>query len=59
MKVTTRGRVTIPKSLRDEVDLRGGSEVDFEYIGDGKAIVRQAATPRSGLKRSSKRLASI
>lgn len=38
MKMTTRGRVTIPKSLRDEMGLKGGSEVDFEYIGEGRRL---------------------
>ena len=31
MKVTSKGRVTIPKKIRDDIGLRPGDEVDFQY----------------------------
>jgi len=29
MRVTTKGQVTIPKGIRDRLDIRPGSEVEF------------------------------
>jgi AbrB family looped-hinge helix DNA binding protein len=46
--VTSKGQVTIPKSIRDRLGITSGSQVEFELIGD-KARIRLA---RKG-KRSS------
>jgi AbrB family looped-hinge helix DNA binding protein len=43
MKMTTRGRVTIPKQIREAMGLKGGSKVDFEYTGGEEAIVVRKA----------------
>jgi AbrB family looped-hinge helix DNA binding protein len=34
-KVTSKGQITIPKGLRDELELKPGSTVTFETNGDG------------------------
>ena len=36
MKVTTKGQVTIPQEIREQLDLQPGSEVEFRV--EGKAI---------------------
>lgn len=41
-KVTTKGQITIPKSIRDLLDLKEGSKIIF--IQKGKDIVIQNST---------------
>ncbi|MBN9065685.1 MAG: AbrB/MazE/SpoVT family DNA-binding domain-containing protein [Rhizobiaceae bacterium] len=41
-KVTTKGQVTIPKAVRDLLDLKPGSEVRFRY-NDNRDIVLERA----------------
>ena len=38
-KMTSKGQVTIPKKVRDHLGLKPGSEVEFEYIGDGRIVL--------------------
>ena len=40
-KVTTKGQVTIPKAVRDLLDLRPGTEVKFRYAN--KEIILERA----------------
>jgi antitoxin PrlF len=42
-KVTTKGQVTIPKSVRDHLGLKPGSEVEFGVGADGEIVLRTAA----------------
>jgi antitoxin PrlF len=46
MRVTEKGQVTIPKELRDELGIGGGSEVDFERAGDTIVIRKTEGTSR-------------
>jgi antitoxin PrlF len=39
-KLTTKGQVTIPKRLRDCLDLEPGSDVDFELSQDGRVFLK-------------------
>jgi AbrB family looped-hinge helix DNA binding protein len=41
MRVTEKGQVTIPKSIRDRLGIGPGSEVDF-VIRDGKTVLVKA-----------------
>lgn len=46
MRVTTKGQVTIPKDLRDELGIGAGTEVAFEASG-GTIIVRKVTVGRT------------
>ena len=39
MKISTKGRVTIPKPLRDEAGLIPGTEVQFFQTADGRIYI--------------------
>ena len=41
-KITTKGQVTIPKGIRDLLDLKAGSEVKFRY-GPNKEVILERA----------------
>jgi len=43
-RVGAKGQVVIPKSLRDEVNLHPGDEVDFE-LRDGQIVLRASRRP--------------
>jgi AbrB family looped-hinge helix DNA binding protein len=40
MKVTTKGQVTIPMEIRDQLDIQPGAEVEFVVEGNAAKIVR-------------------
>ena len=40
-RVFSRGRITIPKELRERLGLQPGDEVDFTEAGDGYRISRK------------------
>jgi AbrB family looped-hinge helix DNA binding protein len=48
MRVTTKGQVTIPKELRDELGIGAGSEVDFERANDAIVIRKVSGGPSRG-----------
>ena len=56
MRVTSRGRVTIPKAIRDRFGLLPGDHVDFVVDGKDiylvKVIEARGENPRSSFKRS-------
>ncbi len=39
MRVTSKGQVTIPKNIRDQLGIRAGSEVDFVRSSDGVRLI--------------------
>lgn len=39
MRVTTKGQVTIPMEIREQLDIHPGSEVDFVLEGNAVKIV--------------------
>jgi antitoxin PrlF len=44
--VTSKGQVTIPKSVRDRLGINPGSKVDFEVAEDGRAFLRRVGKRR-------------
>mgnify|MGYP001102582754 CR=1 FL=1 len=48
MRVTEKGQVTIPKEIRDRLNIGPGSEVDFVAVDDG---VRQHEQKVAGARR--------
>jgi AbrB family looped-hinge helix DNA binding protein len=53
--VTSKGQVTIPKPVRDRMNLKAGSKVDFELGPDGRFVIvkagRKSSHPRSLFER--------
>jgi len=44
--VTSKGQVTVPKSVRDYLGLKPGAAVTFERLPDGEIVLRSAARTR-------------
>ena len=44
MKVTTRGRVTIPKVIRERLGIYPGTDVEFRLDGDHVAVIPTGAS---------------
>jgi AbrB family looped-hinge helix DNA binding protein len=60
--VTSKGQVTIPKSLRQQLGLRQGSKVEFSLVGDHVELrVRStsAEVPASGFGMLKTRRAAV
>ncbi len=53
-KVTSNGRVTIPKWVRDYLGMVPGTEVVFRHLPDGTTIIERAdgMPPPSGLSKA-------
>lgn len=49
--VTSKGQVTIPKTIRDSLGLTPGSEVCFDISADGAVLVRGKARPTPAIDR--------
>jgi len=39
-KMTSKGQVTIPKRVRDYLDLKPGAEVEFTFGADGEVVLK-------------------
>jgi len=48
--VTTKGQVTIPKAVRDELGLKEGDRVAFRVLEDGTVIVEPETNDLSDLR---------
>lgn len=48
MRLTSKGQVTIPKELRDELGIGAGSEVAFECANDTIVIRKAGGAPSRG-----------
>jgi antitoxin PrlF len=40
--VTSKGQVTIPKPVRDRLNIKPGSQVEFELAPDGRVVLVKA-----------------
>lgn len=47
-RVTTKGQVTIPKPIREELGIEPGDEVSFVDTGSGYEIRKEAPTTAEG-----------
>ncbi len=48
MKVTTKGQVTIPQEIRDQLGIRPGADVDFILEGDAVNLTAQRKAALAG-----------
>ena len=48
--ITTKGQVTIPKAIRDKLNLRAGDKLDFSLDSDGDLRITTATAPVTELK---------
>lgn len=55
--VTSKGQVTIPKRIRDALDIDAGTEVEFVLEDDGTISVRPKRPPMDRLREIKERLA--
>jgi len=46
MRVTSKGQVTIPQRIRDELGIQPGAEVDFEVEGQSVRITKVSDSDR-------------
>ncbi|HXA19624.1 MAG TPA: AbrB/MazE/SpoVT family DNA-binding domain-containing protein [Thermoanaerobaculia bacterium] len=57
--VTSKGRVTIPKVIRDRLNLNAGDQIDFVVTGNGDVVVRNASLDVRELRGLLKRRHSV
>ena len=50
MKITSKGQVTIPQSVREQAGLHPHSEVEFEVQANGDVLIRPVARPAASLR---------
>jgi AbrB family looped-hinge helix DNA binding protein len=48
MRVTSKGQVTIPIEIREQLGLREDTEVTFQVVGDSVRIRKAPGTSRRG-----------
>jgi AbrB family looped-hinge helix DNA binding protein len=46
MRLTSKGQVTIPQEIREQLGLHAGTEVEFEVVDDGVRIRKAGAQER-------------
>lgn len=56
--LTSKGQVTIPKTMRDDLGLKPGSAVEFEFAPDGCIVIKPAELDGAHTADAEKRLAS-
>ena len=44
--MTTKGQVTIPKQIRDALDLKPGTKIDFSVDENGNVLLHRAVASR-------------
>ena len=45
MRVTSKGQVTIPLEIRDKLEIKTSSEIEFEILPDGKVCLIKVDQP--------------
>ena len=57
--VTTKGQVTIPKKVREHLDIQPGSSVEFEAAPDGRVFLVKKDGRRKAAKRTPSRFGAV
>jgi AbrB family looped-hinge helix DNA binding protein len=57
--VTTKGQVTIPKKVREHLDIGPGSSVEFETAPDGRVFIMKKGARRKTATRAPSRFGTI
>lgn len=52
MKITSKGQVTIPLSVRERAGLHPHSEVEFEVRDNGEVVIRPLRSASSGVRQA-------
>ena len=50
MRITTKGQVTIPLEIREQLNIRPGAEVDFVIDGSAVKMIPTKRSPQRGLR---------
>ncbi len=56
MKITSKGQVTIPQSVREKAGLHPHSEVEFEVRANGEVVIRPLAKPAASVRTAFERV---
>jgi antitoxin PrlF len=48
--ITSKGQTTIPKDIREHLNLQSGDQIDFVIQSDGAVFIRPATIPVSQLR---------
>ena len=48
--MTSKGQITVPKEVRERLDLRTGDQVEFVLTSSGEAVLRPASVSLRDLK---------
>jgi antitoxin PrlF len=48
--VTVKGQVTIPKHIRDQMQLKPGNQVEFRVGSDGNIVIAKAGRKKAAAK---------
>ena len=56
MKITSKGQVTIPQSVREQAGLHPHSEVEFEVRANGEVVIRPLAKPAASMRTAFERV---
>jgi AbrB family looped-hinge helix DNA binding protein len=59
VRITSKGQVTIPKSIRDRAGMTVGSEVEFRLEGERVIVERARPRERPGTTRGEKVVAAL
>ncbi len=56
MKITSKGQVTIPQTVREQAGLHPHSEVEFEVRANGDVVLRPVVQPAVGVRAAFERV---
>ncbi len=56
MKITSKGQVTIPQSVREQAGLHPHSEVEFEVRDNGDVVLRAVVAPATSTRSAFERV---